>query len=190
LYRRPLARQRVAIGRPKLTDPECRLARDLTLLLIARCDSVRAVEAQQDLKPSPAVASARVIVESHPSEVLVVAERDQLVALADLIVRDPSGVIELPSATAAVAGGITARAIRIVIAAGPGMSVKWSGDELVLTGDRAALDIFASNIRNLGHGRIGGSHIHIEYFPGHFYLHDDSVPVVVQATDTRVDSRS
>jgi len=44
------------------------------------------------------------------------------------------------------------------------MSVKWSRDELVLTGDRAALDGFASNIRNLGNRRVGGKHIHLEYF--------------------------
>jgi hypothetical protein len=54
------------------------------------------------------------------------------------------------------------------------------GSQLVLRGGRRSLHVLADNVESFAQTAYGqNSHIHIEYYPGHFYLRESSVPVVV-----------
>jgi len=53
-------------------------------------------------------------------------------------------------------------------------------DVVVVTGRREELNVLADNIDSLVHGAERGDHLHIEYFPDHFYLDQGSEPLVVR----------
>lgn len=57
-------------------------------------------------------------------------------------------------------------------------------DEIIISGSPETLVILARNIERLAEGKIGGSHEHIEYHPGHFYLKENSTPLVITWRET------
>jgi hypothetical protein len=63
--------------------------------------------------------------------------------------------------------------------------VSQTGDEIFISGARDKLDILAKNIGRLAEGEDapplsgGKRHLHIEYYPGHFYVESGSIPLVV-----------
>jgi hypothetical protein len=68
-----------------------------------------------------------------------------------------------------------------------GAQVRWNGDHVVVTGEPSALSLLAGNIDAFRKAPLEfGNHLHLEYFPGHFYLRADSVPVIVEMIETGV----
>ena len=71
----------------------------------------------------------------------------------------------------------------ISVAVEPGddkMRILRRADELVITGRLDAREVFASNIDAFAdRPEEFGGHIHIEFFPDHFYLAQGSAPVIV-----------
>jgi hypothetical protein len=70
----------------------------------------------------------------------------------------------------------------IIIKTAPGQRVTFSATEdgdLLVAGESAGLEILAGNLKWFaeGEGRKG-DHIHEEYYPDHFYLAQDSIPIV------------
>lgn len=51
---------------------------------------------------------------------------------------------------------------------------------LVISGDPAAREILADNLHAMGTATDGG-HLHVDYFPGHPYLVEGSVSLVVNS---------
>jgi hypothetical protein len=52
-------------------------------------------------------------------------------------------------------------------------------ETLIIAGDRWALEIFGENIKSVARGAEGDYHLHVEYFEGHYYLSEESEPLVV-----------
>jgi hypothetical protein len=60
--------------------------------------------------------------------------------------------------------------------------VSRTGDEIAICGSPEKLAILARNIGYLAEQQSSddrGEHLHIEYYPGHFYLSAESLPMVV-----------
>ncbi|WP_425564566.1 Imm32 family immunity protein [Planotetraspora silvatica] len=53
------------------------------------------------------------------------------------------------------------------------------GPSLKIHGGRMALDLLAENIEGFASEADHSDHLHIEYFPGHDYLSQDSEPLVI-----------
>ncbi|MEV8098904.1 hypothetical protein [Kitasatospora sp. NPDC085879] len=65
---------------------------------------------------------------------------------------------------------------------GPGvlLHLDSAGRTLVISGDSAGRAGLAENLREMACAGDGG-HLHIDYFPGHFYLAEGSLPLVVNS---------
>ncbi|WP_425424625.1 Imm32 family immunity protein [Streptomyces phaeochromogenes] len=50
----------------------------------------------------------------------------------------------------------------------------------MISGDSDNRGVLAENLRDLATAEDGG-HLHIDYFPGHFYLAEGSLPLVVNS---------
>lgn len=73
------------------------------------------------------------------------------------------------------------------IAAGVGnATISRTGDSIRIDGSPHAMELLAYAVEQLAErGASGDSdwsseHMHIEYYPGHFYLSADSIPLIVQ----------
>lgn len=54
-----------------------------------------------------------------------------------------------------------------------------TAESLIITGDRSCLKILADNVETLSRtSSSAGDHLHIEYFPDHFYLAENTASVV------------
>jgi hypothetical protein len=74
----------------------------------------------------------------------------------------------------------TANVLRVVVEAACDVSVAVDGDVVTVRGAAPDLAILAENVKSLGEHPGKGKHLHIEYFPDHFYLRADSHPMVVE----------
>lgn len=70
----------------------------------------------------------------------------------------------------------------IIIKTVPGQRLTFSATEdgdLLIAGESTGLEILAGNLKWFADGERGtGDHMHVEYFPDHFYLAEDSIPMV------------
>lgn len=70
----------------------------------------------------------------------------------------------------------------IIIKTVPGQRLTFSATEdgdLLVAGESAGLEILAGNLKWFAEGeRTKGDHMHVEYHPDHFYLAEDSIPMV------------
>jgi hypothetical protein len=66
-----------------------------------------------------------------------------------------------------------------------GVTIKLSSDActLEISGDEAHLTVLAENLSEFGEDCTPGDHMHIDYFPGHFYLGSTSHPLVIALTE-------
>ncbi len=63
------------------------------------------------------------------------------------------------------------------------VAVDGSGKRLLITGDASSLGVFAQNLRGLAGTPNTVDHLHIEYYPEHFYLDSESLPIVVECAE-------
>ncbi|MBK1786623.1 Imm32 family immunity protein [Prauserella cavernicola] len=108
-------------------------------------------------------------------EVELTASADELTRLADAVA-DGAGLL----GSAAPPDDGAARAIEVGTTPGPGVLVYLDSERrvLVISGDDAARAVLADNLRAVASAEDGG-HLHLDHYPGHFYLAEGSVPVVV-----------
>jgi hypothetical protein len=66
--------------------------------------------------------------------------------------------------------------------AGPGVLIHLDPERqfLVISGDSAGRAVLAGNLLSMASAEDGG-HLHVEYFPGHFYLAEGSLSLVVSS---------
>lgn len=118
-------------------------------------------------------------------EVDLTASAEELSRLADAVANGE----ELLKST--VAPGSNALAgVEVKKASGPGVLIHLDPERqiLVVSGDSAGRAVLADNLRGMASAE-DGRHLHLDYFPGHFYLADGSVSVVVNSPHGGMPSR-
>ncbi|MDX3667605.1 Imm32 family immunity protein [Streptomyces europaeiscabiei] len=63
------------------------------------------------------------------------------------------------------------------------MSVDVDRQALTFTGSGESMKVLAENILGLCREGVPGDHLHIEYFPDHFYLAESRISLVVERAD-------
>ena len=69
-----------------------------------------------------------------------------------------------------------AKSLEIHTLTATSVNLKIESEKIVVRGDLSKLSIVAENI--LGLAQHGGGHMHIDYWEGHPYLSEESIPVV------------
>ncbi|MEU9785492.1 hypothetical protein AB0H92_31795 [Streptomyces phaeochromogenes] len=115
--------------------------------------------------------------DSGYDEVVLSASADELSSLASAVARG-EGLLGSTSSP----GGNALTGVEIKDASGPGVLIRRDAARqiLVISGDSANRAVLAENLRALADAEEGG-HLHIDYFPGHFYLAEGSLPLVVNS---------
>jgi hypothetical protein len=107
---------------------------------------------------------------------------EQIRAVGETLMTAEDLVVELSTAGVESPHGSAVARLRVASDANPGMVISRHGDEVTVLGERASRLTLAENLIHFGEDPIAlGGHLHIEHFPGHFYLRDGSVPLVVEA---------
>lgn len=107
---------------------------------------------------------------------------EALVGLSRVVASDPDAVVELAPVVDLGPYADAAAVMRIRADAHSGLAISKARDELLLSGSQDGLETLARNIGRLGRDPVAmGGHIHIEFFPGHPYLREGSLPIVVEA---------
>ncbi len=105
-------------------------------------------------------------------------------ALANLLGRGESEVVAVPVPTTRpdpYDGWL--ESIAIHPEEEPLLLIRRERRQLVLSGGRNSLAILADNVETLANSSNDGEeHMHIEYFPGHYYLREGSVPLVLDVS--------
>jgi hypothetical protein len=117
-------------------------------------------------------------------EVEISGTVDTLLAWADALTRDDAEITTGrgadPSPYARHLAGVRVRTT-------PHGLVEISFDEeaqaLTFTGSRESMEVLVQNIRGLCQEGVPGEHLHIEYFPDHFYLAESRIALVVARVD-------
>ncbi|WP_405015041.1 hypothetical protein [Kitasatospora sp. NBC_01539] len=77
-------------------------------------------------------------------------------------------------------GGNALAGVEVKGTSSPGVLVRLDPERqiLVISGDPAGRAVLADNLHAMASAEDGG-HLHVDYFPGHFYLAEGSLPLVV-----------
>jgi hypothetical protein len=110
-------------------------------------------------------------------EVDLTASAEELSRLAGAVA-DGEGLL---SSTAS-AGSNALVGVEVRKSSGPGVLIRLDPERriLVISGDFAGRAALADNLRAMAFAEDGG-HLHVDYFPGHFYLAEGSVSLVVNS---------
>ncbi|KJY28083.1 hypothetical protein [Streptomyces sp. NRRL S-495] len=119
----------------------------------------------------------RLICDPVHGEVDLTASAEELNRLAAAVAEGEGLLSSTPSA-----GSDALTGIEVKKTAGPGVLVRLDSERqvLVISGDSAGRTVLAENLRGIASAEDGG-HLHIDYFPGHFYLAEGSLPLVVNS---------
>ena len=117
--------------------------------------------------------------DAHGAEANVDGTRDDFLGLAALLLQ---GKGEIKTDTEGSPAPYDKFLKSIIIKTVPGQRVTFSATEdgdLLVAGESAGLEKLAGNLKWFaeGEGR-NGDHMHEEYYPDHFYLAEDSIPMV------------
>lgn len=96
------------------------------------------------------------------------------------VVAEGEGVIDLPSSAATGRHDLTGVDVRDTPGPGVLLHLDASRRVLVISGDGPARTVLADNLREMAELDDGG-HLHIEYFPDHFFLAEGSLALVVNS---------
>ncbi|MER7689915.1 hypothetical protein [Streptomyces sp. NPDC097610] len=119
----------------------------------------------------------RVVSDPGYTEVALSASAEELTWLASAVARG-EGLLSFTSSP----GGDALAGVEVLKSSGPGVLIRRDAERqiLVISGDSAGRAVLAENLRALATDEDGG-HLHIDYFPGHFYLAEGSLPLVVDS---------
>lgn len=110
-------------------------------------------------------------------EVDLTASAEELSRLAGAVA-DGEGVF----GSSALSSGEVLAGVEVRKSSGPGVLIDLDPERqvLVISGDPAGREALADDLRGMASTEDGG-HLHIDYFPGHFYLAEGSVSLVVSS---------
>ncbi|MFD7002463.1 hypothetical protein ACFWA5_41000 [Streptomyces mirabilis] len=119
----------------------------------------------------------RVVSDPGSAEVDLSASAEELTWLASAVARG-EGLLSSTSSP----GSDALAGVEVLKSSGPGVLIRRDAERqiLVISGDSACRAVLAENLRALATDEDGG-HLHIDYFPGHFYLAEGSLPLVVNS---------
>jgi len=126
----------------------------------------------------------RILFEPRTNELAVEASGRELGALAALLENDAGAVYDDCIVARRANEAYSKCLSRIIVDRVESGNVRISvqGDEsLVVTGDARTLALLAANIAFAAR-MPAGEHMHIEHYPGHLWLTEDSYPLVVEKT--------
>jgi hypothetical protein len=125
-----------------------------------------------DLEGVPTV---RLVCDPLFSEVDLMASAEELSRLAGAVA-DGEGLLN----STARPGGNDLAGVEVKKTPGPGVLIRLDRERqiLVVSGDCAGRAALADNLLGMASAEDGG-HLHVDYFPGHFYLAEGSLSLVV-----------
>ena len=111
------------------------------------------------------------------SEVDLMASAEELSRLAGAVAAGEG----LLSSTASP-GSNDLAGVEVRKTSGPGVLIRLDPERqiLVISGDSAGRAVLADNLLGMAAAE-GGGHLHVDYFPGHFYLAEGSLSLVVSS---------
>ena len=111
------------------------------------------------------------------SEVDLMASAEELSRLAGAVA-DGEGLL---SSTASPGSNALA-GVEVKKTSGPGVLIRLDPERqiLVISGDSASRAVLADNLLSMASAEDGG-HLHVDYFPGHFYLAEGSLSLVISS---------
>ncbi|MEV0933734.1 hypothetical protein ACIBMX_13905 [Streptomyces phaeochromogenes] len=119
----------------------------------------------------------RLVSDLEYGEVDLSASAEELTDLASVVAQGEG----LLSSTLSPDGN-TLAGVEVRGTSGPGVLIRRDPERqiLVISGDSASRTVLAENLRAMATAEDGG-HLHVDYFPGHFYLAEGSLPLVVNS---------
>lgn len=119
----------------------------------------------------------RMVSDPGYTEVDLSASAEELTWLASAVARG-EGLLSSTSSP----GGDALVGVEVLKSSGPGVLIRRDAERqiLVISGDSAGRAVLAEDLRAMATVEDGG-HLHIDYFPGHFYLAEGSLPLVVNS---------
>ncbi|MGW0584755.1 Imm32 family immunity protein [Streptomyces sp. NPDC002920] len=119
----------------------------------------------------------RLVSDPRYGEVDLSASAEELTCLASAVAQG-EGLVSSTSSS----GSNTLAGVEVKNTSGPGGLVHRDAERqiLVISGDSASRTVLAENLRAMATAEDGG-HLHIDYYPGHFYLAEGSLPLVVNS---------
>ncbi len=124
-----------------------------------------------------------VALSTKTGEVELVARSDEFNGLASAL-RAGEGSIALETATD-VSPYDTSLGVVVVSTAWRDdvlIEVDRDSSQLLISGSVGKMDILADNVAEMSEAALA-EHLHIEHFPGHFYLNADSAPLVLRRAE-------
>ena len=111
------------------------------------------------------------------SEVDLTASAEELSRLAGAVA-DGEGLL----GSAVSPGRNDLAGVEVKKTSGPGVLIRLDPERqiLVISGDSAGRAVLAANLLGMASAEDGG-HLHVDYFPGHFYLAEGSLSLVVNS---------
>ncbi|MFF2073248.1 hypothetical protein ACFVXG_00655 [Kitasatospora sp. NPDC058162] len=123
-------------------------------------------------------------------EVEVSGSAEELSRLASAVAKGEGLLGSTSSPGSNVLAGVELAGVEVRDASGPGVLIHLDSERqvLVISGDSAGRAVLADNLQGMAEAEDGG-HLHVDYFPGHFYLAEGSVPLVVSLPHGGMPSR-
>ncbi|MER5862399.1 hypothetical protein [Kitasatospora sp. NPDC002040] len=111
------------------------------------------------------------------TEILISGSAAELTLLAEAVAAGEGFLAAVTEPGSGTPTGIGAER-----APGPGVLVRIDTERrlLLISGDDDARAVLAANLRGIATADEGG-HLHIDYYPDHYYLVEGSVPLVVES---------
>ena len=111
------------------------------------------------------------------SEVILMASAEELSRLAGAVA-DGEGLLS----SAASPGSNDLAGVEVRKTSGPGVLIHLDPERhiLVISCDSAGRAVLADNLLSMASAEDGG-HLHVDYFPGHFYFAEGSLSLVVSS---------
>jgi hypothetical protein len=119
----------------------------------------------------------RLVCDPVSSEVDLKASAEELSRLA-VAVADGEGVLR----SAVSPGSNDLAGVEVKKTSGPGVLIRLDPERqiLVISGDSAGRAVLADNLLSMASAEDGG-HLHVDYFPGHFYLAEGSLSLIINS---------
>ncbi|MDQ0682408.1 hypothetical protein QF032_001456 [Streptomyces achromogenes] len=119
----------------------------------------------------------RLISDAGYSEVILSASAEELTRLATAVAQG-DGIVRSDTSP----GSYTLAGVAVEGTHGPGVLIRRDAGRqfLVISGDLAGRAVLAHNLREMATAEDGG-HLHVDHFPGHHYLAEGSLPLVVES---------
>ena len=117
----------------------------------------------------------RLVCDPLLSEVVLMASAEELSRLAGAVADGEGLLSSMDSPDSSDLAGVEVKKT-----SGPGVLIRLNPERqiLVISGDSAGRAVLADNLLSMASAQDGG-HLHVDYFPGHFYVAEGSLSLVV-----------